>query len=236
MKKLFAFAAMLLAFGSNVFAEGLTAEETRWVQAVTPFYNEAKEAGINVSIAVATDQENGKTPVALGYRSPTKQCVFIVAVRGNVAARWLESRVKTMRGPVVARITSAAHEYGHCLQHLAAAETGGVANGYAGTQVEAKEEALGDVFALAWIAKNLPEDFATAHRFLVELRSSSQVEAQEQYNILDVVLKARELPQLMAKNPDSPFDIARNVVYGTPLASARVQVAAATIPAAVETK
>lgn len=238
MKKLFMAALMLLlSVVSNVsFAQGLTAEENEWVKAVTPFYKEAKAAGINTSIAVVTDQESGTTPAFMAFKAEKQECMFVVAVRNNRTASFLMNMAKTQRGQEVARLAIFAHEFGHCLHNLAdptlAART--VEGQPLQSHATAKEEAMGDVFALAWIAQNRPEDFELAFRFMRDLRKIPQL-GTDRYDILDYVYKARELPEMMTKNPASPFAFAQNMVYGTPLpapSAAVAAVATATVAAA----
>lgn len=221
MKKLLAAALLLLlSITSNVFAQGLTAEENEWVKALTPFYKEAKAAGINATIAVVTDQESGATPAFMAFKPAKQECMFVVAVRNNRTAGVLMDMAKTGRGREVAKLAIFAHEYSHCLQNLADPSlSNNATDGKLVSRATAKEEAMGDVFALAWIAKNMPEDFDVAFRFLRDLRKVPQ-QGTDRYDILDYVYKARELPELMAKNPASPFAFAQSLVLGTPLPSA----------------
>lgn len=231
MKKLFAAGMLLLlSIVSNVsFAQGLTAEENEWVQAAGIFYKEAKAAGINATMAVMTDQESGRTPAFMAFKSEKKECMFVIAVRNNRAASFLMDMAKTGRGREVAKVAIFAHEYSHCLQHIADASLSARAEPGKPleSQATAKEEAMGDVFALAWVAANRPEDFEAAFRFMRDLRKIPQ-QGTDRYDILDYVYKARELPELMAKNPASPFAFAQSLVYGTPLPAATAAVASVT--------
>jgi hypothetical protein len=223
MKKLFAAFAVLLV-SSFSSAQNVTREENEWLKALTPIYHEATAAGIKVSIALMVDQKPGQTPAFMAFKGATKECQFVIAVRGNEAAKSLFTIARSQHERQVVMRTILAHEYSHCLQqladehlyaHVADVQPGGALVSHS----KVEEEAAADVFALAWTARNHPGDFHMTYQFLDWLRSVGTQDDTGRYAVQAWLKKAKNMPTLMAETSRSPFEVAMELVYGQPTAA-----------------
>lgn len=219
--------AIFAMFMSSVAFAQVTPEEQEWIQALSPILAEARQANIKAAIVIKSDGQPGDSPAALAYRPATKQCVFILAVRGNPLSATVQNYLPGTHGNQVSMLAIAAHEYAHCLQFATklnlVADTSGV-NGTATLESTstAEDEGFADVYALAWFAQNRPEDFELAYRFFKTLRAEGKSSGNDRYNVKRFLVKTKDFPEIMRTTKASPVEFANNVVYGTPLQSSVV--------------
>lgn len=205
-----------LFFGFS-FAE-VSVEEKMWVESIRPFYSESKISGIKLSISIAVDQVPGNTPAFTIWNDITEECRLVVAVRNNPSAQIIMAIGRNEREREIGRIAIYAHEYGHCLQNIAKINSKKNSDGEGkGNYLNVHsrfDEAVSDVFALAWIAKNRPEDFKIALRFFDELRTKVYVnDYNERYEVQIFLDKAKDLQKEMSLNNSSPIEVALRLVF-----------------------
>jgi hypothetical protein len=219
------FLALLMAACASfsALADDVTLDEKGWIKAVQPYYVEAKAANIDSIVGLIADPQSGDSPVSMMFKQREQQCVFLVASRKNFASQYLQDLMNTSGGREVARAAAVAHEYGHCIHNIRLAQKwpGSEALPPAKNPVS---ESIADVFALAWFAKNRPEDFEQALQFMRRLRDM-RGQGKLYEDAYAFVNKAANLRELMAARPADPFDYAVHIVMKLPLPDAPAQTA-----------
>lgn len=151
-------------------AQSLGRDEKAWLSALAPFVAHAKQQGIDVSVSVDSNPRAGDSPAAVDVGDG--KCHFIIAVYNNPVSQAVQRLASGEDGKELARTLVMAHEYGHCLHHVALTK---------GAQLppvaSAQGEAMADVFAVAWIAQTRPEDYMRAVDFFKALRTNAGADA-----------------------------------------------------------
>lgn len=179
-------AALMLARSSCVAAELLDIE-TRWLKGAWPVIQFAKAQGLPLDIVVQPQDSPGAAPLALGFVDG--RCKLVLSMRGNAQAHTTLERVAPeLVGPTLELM--AAHELGHCRRYLdgawydlPAGFSPAVPEGlsaelraaYLDMRASRREEAYGDLVALAWSAQRHHEHYARLHAWLVQERSADVV-------------------------------------------------------------
>lgn len=220
--------APVLAYGQS------TEEENKWTESIRPFYSDAISIGLKPVINVMIDQTDGHTPAFTRFNAETKTCTFVVAIRNNRATEVVLANQKTEKEKEIARTAIFAHEYGHCLKFLndyTAKKTDKdgdqfyslVKTGEIHSETSREEEGAADVYALAWFAQNRPKDFEVAYNFLQYLRTNPELTGnsegenkQDRYNVMEYILKAKNLVEVYDEKDVNPFLLAMNIVENRP--------------------
>ena len=159
--------AVLLGAAFAVSAqEGLTAEESKWVEAAQRLAKYGDAAGVRTTIAVVSDPEPGQSPAFLAYYPDGQRCTLGIAVRGNpLLVRYL-AIARTESERELLRTMAMAHELGHCLLRFEEATAKPALKPLA----ERDEEGLCDLYALFWFEQEQASALSTVRRLLLRMR------------------------------------------------------------------
>jgi len=203
-------------------AQDLTAEERLWVNGLAAILKDAQSVGIAARAATISDARRGQSPAFMAFLEPQRECLFVTAVRGNPMGGLLTGLGADEHERRVIVVAVWAHEYSHCLQRLAGDSPARAAVPGKPTRQHAtrEDEALADVFALAWMHSFSPADFDIARSFFVRLRTVVAPDTGR-YAVAGFLGRAGELPGLMAASGASPYEMARHLILQAPLPVAR---------------
>jgi hypothetical protein len=166
----------------------LTPQETRWLRASAPVLAYSQRLQLPIDIIVQPKAGPGDVPMAMGFDG--KRCKLVLSMRGNPRAEAILDRVaEADRGYAVEAI--AAHEIGHCWRYAHGvwhalparfvepgapeANSGGSVARNA-KQAKAmrdtrREEGFADLVALAWTARQHPDQYARVVGWLESVRA-----------------------------------------------------------------
>lgn len=181
-KKAVSIASSVFAFGA-AHAAALTELETKWLKAAEPVLVFAQRQQLPVDIIVQPQPRNNDVPLAMGFAKG--RCKLVLSLRGNPEA---EAQLKGVPAEQQATLieTMAAHELGHCLRYVQGvwyelpkgfvehSEEQGSPDllALAKQQRETRrEEAFADMFALAWIHRQHPDEYQRVYAWLDALRA-----------------------------------------------------------------
>jgi hypothetical protein len=180
------FASSLIAAAAAPAAT-LTELETKWLKAAEPVLVFAQRSQLPIDIIVQPQARANDVPLAMGFDKG--RCKLVMSLRGNPAAEAQLKGVPAERHALMIE-AMAAHEIGHCMRYVQGVwhelPKGFVEHGdeqgspdmlaLSKQQRETRrEEAFADMFALAWIHRQHPADYARVFAWLDTLRADQPV-------------------------------------------------------------
>jgi ADP-ribose pyrophosphatase YjhB (NUDIX family) len=216
LKQILIASPCLLFSSAPAFAEGsLTAQEIRWLAAAGPVLAYSQGLKLPIDIIVQPQAGPNDVPFAMGFNG--KRCKLVLSMRGNPQVETILEQVpEAERALLIEAMT--AHEVGHCWRYVKGAwhalpagfvETGEERADDA-TLAEAKamresrrEEGFADLVALAWIARNHPDNYAQVYGWLESVRGVQPV-ARNAHDTRAWVRLAREAKAFA--NTATPFE------------------------------
>ncbi len=191
LKPLLAASLCLLFTSRAALAADLTDQEVRWLKAAAPVLAYSQRLQLPIDIIVQPRARSGDVALAMGFDG--KRCKLVVSLRGNPDAESILEKVpEQQRGLLIEAM--AAHEVGHCWRYASGVwnalpaglvdtaehEAAGalVAEAQA-MRVSRREEGYADLVALAWIARNHPQQYAEVHGWLQSLRGQHPAAAHD---------------------------------------------------------
>lgn len=181
-----ALASIFVALGAAQ-AAALTELETKWLKAAEPVLVFAQRQQFPIDIIVQPQARSTDVPLAMGFDKG--RCKLVMSLRGNPEA---EAQLKGVPAHQQARLIEAmaAHELGHCLRYVQGVwhelpkgfvehnEEVGTPDMLALSKQQRetrREEAFADMFALAWIQRQHPADYARVFAWLDAIRADQPV-------------------------------------------------------------
>lgn len=175
-----------LASAGGLRAAPLTAQETRWLDAVSPVRAYAQELGLPLDIVVQPQEASGTPPLAMAYVDG--HCKLVFSMRGNAA---VDEALAGLDGDFagLAIETMAAHELAHCWRYtrgdwhvwpagfsIPGGEPGSLMARHAAMGATRREEGYADLVALGYVARQHPAAYRRVHAWLTGVRADQPVE------------------------------------------------------------
>ncbi len=163
-------------------AAGLTAAESRWLQAAWPVLGHAQRLGLPLDVVVQPQAAAGLPPIAMAWVGG--RCKMVFSLRGNPEADATIERIEPDLLDLALELM-AAHELAHCWRHVSghwrqlpagtalqapASMDAALRQAYEDMQATRLEEGLADLVGLAWIRQRHALHYSRLHAWLVAER------------------------------------------------------------------